>query len=328
MKKFKGFFVILFIILFSLSYSQGLITEEILVTNATIGIDISHNSIHEGYFDAFIDNFTSAGNTVEEIIEISNLKKYDVILIPGSTTSYSSEELDEYKKWFERKNKLLFVAGDSDYGGLFKANETLNPILEHLGSSLRLDAGAIGDLYSNDGTDYRVIVNTPENGPAGSIINQGVNQILLHGPTSVYAVIDGIPIDLRTTSPENVEILFSYSNGSQILDQDISEIPDDFYYYNTSFLGDYPAIVAENFTTSVIIVEGEATFSDYKNMYGVSGEYGAGIDNRLFMIKLMNYYFEALNSFKSVAFPFEIVVFTVAIMSIPVILKKNKKVKK
>ena len=256
-----------------------------------IGIDTSHMPNHIT-FDDFINNYTSAGNDVFELDNLNNIDQLNALLIPGSRTSYTDEELNAIAQWFHQGHKLLFITADSDYSGIFQSDASLNPLLRFLNSSLRFDSGAVADAIHNDGMSYRVIATQPGNGTIGSQVNIGITQILLHGPTTVFGVIDGQAVDLRNTTIPNVEILFSYSNDSQILDQDVSEVDSDFYFYHTEKQGDYPAVVAEKMNNSYLLLAGECLFTDYKYMFGTTGEHGTPIDNHYFTIRLLNYFYE------------------------------------
>jgi len=236
-----------------------------------------------------VQNYTLADNNVDGNDTIDHLDNYDALFIPGSRAPYTSEEMTHIRNWLMSKTKVLFIGGDSDYSGYFNASASINPLLEFLGSSIRLDAGAIADATNNDGMSYRVLATQPGNGTIGSIVNVGIKQILLHGPTAIYGYMNNAPVDLRNTTIPNVEVLFYYSNTSQPLDQDVSDSEADFYFKHGSVIGNYPAVVVERINSSYLVLAGEALFTDYKNMFGIRGEHGTPLDNYAFVIQLLNY---------------------------------------
>ncbi len=249
-----------------------------LVTGKTFliygGNDPSHSD-----FNGFYTNYTNAGNTVingTDVETIDQLKAkltddVDVLLLPGNQFT-SSDDLSFIKTWFEKGDKLLWVAGDSDYGSYFNAS-LLNPVLETVGSVLRLDAGAVSDDTSNDGADYRVVANTLGSGPIATELKEYVNDTVapfrmpFHGPTAVFYMKDGAPADLRNANVDNVEVVISSSDKAKGIDQDLSATAFD-YYASINATGNLPMLVVESMNTSSVIVSGEVNFADYKNMYG------------------------------------------------------------
>ncbi|MHA1304071.1 MAG: hypothetical protein ACTSQE_06045 [Candidatus Heimdallarchaeaceae archaeon] len=311
-------FVFTFILLFLTPLAVQ--SSSIEFSGKKIAIDISHFPVHVT-FDDFESIFSEAGNTVDQIENFTDINSYDILLIPGSRINYSTSDMSVIQSWFEQPDKLLWVAGDSDYSGLFLSHVSLNPLLEYLGSQLRLDSGAVSDLESNDGTGYRVIATKPGNGPIGSKVNEDVHRLLLHGPTAIYGVQDGNPVDLRFEELPNVEVLFSYNDSAEMLDQDYSDLPSDFYKIQ-EVEGSYPAVVVEKLDSSTLIVSGEALFSSYKNMYGEVGEHDSEIQGKLFVNNLFNYFFKPRGtSFNSTSAMLSIIITATSFL----ILKKKVK---
>lgn len=288
MQQNKLFFILGLIIVVSSSFNRlGYSETPIEISGFSLMIDTSHRPVHT-LFESFIANYTSAGNYVEENDTIENLKNYQALLIPGSRDPYSSDELETIRTWLYEKARVIFIGGDSDYGGFFNASKSINPLLNYIGSNVRLDAGAVADVENNDGMSYRVLATQPGNGSIGSVINTGLKQILLHGPTAIFGYVNDTAVDLRKTEIPNVEILFSYSNISVPLDQDASFTNEDFYF-NIPEIGNYPAVIVEKIQDSYLVLAGEVLFTDYKNMFGSEGEHGSVLDNHEFVVRLLNY---------------------------------------
>jgi hypothetical protein len=104
--------------------------------------------------------------------------------------------------WFADGDKMLWVGGESDFGGYYDGNNTANPLLAEIGAELRLFTGSIEDPTSNDAAAYRVVVNTT--GVSSSMtdyVTDGFVHLVMHGPAAVtYAVGDGTMGDLRNAT--------------------------------------------------------------------------------------------------------------------------------
>ncbi|RMG34178.1 MAG: hypothetical protein D6732_10790 [Methanobacteriota archaeon] len=244
----------------------------------------------EGVFapeiNGFYANYTEAGNTVINGTDMTledlrgNLTAdVDALFLPA--IDLSDMDLSFIKEWFDLGGKMLWVGGDSDFGGFFIA-DNLNPALEEVGSVLRLDSGAVDDPVSNDGASYRVVANQLDDGPIASAIKEHVDgdfKMPFHGPTSVYYMKDGEPFDLRNADLDNVEVVVMSSPLARAIDQDLSQGVGDFYS-NIDAIGNLPLLAVETIGSNMVVVSGEAVFKDYKNMYGNrlerSGEFHYG----------------------------------------------------
>ncbi|MDH5403643.1 MAG: hypothetical protein OEY49_14195, partial [Candidatus Heimdallarchaeota archaeon] len=115
----------------------------------------------------------------------------NVLLMSQNIEAYSAAELTMIYDWFNAKDaRLLWVAADSDYNGLFTP-DALNGILAKVGSQLRIGAESVNDPVSNDDAPYRVVANQPvSDGDRNAIFTEGVSKIIMHGPAPVVAVND------------------------------------------------------------------------------------------------------------------------------------------
>ncbi|MCY3412530.1 MAG: hypothetical protein INQ03_12905 [Candidatus Heimdallarchaeota archaeon] len=218
---------------------------------------------------------------------------FDVVMLHG-TMNLSPAELNGIAQWFDQGGKLLWVAGDSDYGGYFQASQT-NPIMESVGSVLRLDAGSIEDSVYNDGAAYRVVANTK--GPSSELtdyVMPGVQYAPFHGPTGVMWYDGANYQDLRYDVPDKVDVVIKSSPSSYSFDSDLSADVIDFYSQQTE-QGGYPMLATEKIGKSMIVVGGEASFTDYKRMYGNTferGTLGTGHQGGMIVDRLLKYFFE------------------------------------
>jgi parallel beta-helix repeat protein len=242
-----------------------------------VAFDVSHTpTVH---WDAYMLEKALGSVNVEfrylwGIYELS--EDVDVLLIPSSTVDYDEFELDHISSWFGTTgDKLLWAAGDSDWGG-FYPNEPNNAILERLDAHLRISADTVQDFVNNDGAPYRVAVPEPaSDGVYNSIFTDGVSSAIFHGPTSVLGY-QGIVVDLTENPISGVEIIMQASADAQAVDQDGTFTDFDFYSTYKPFDGSYPMMAIDSHfgDGKHVIVSGEPIFTDYKNMYGVHTELG------------------------------------------------------
>ena len=251
----------------SLTPSMSYIVENLNRKN--IVIDNTHGNYHIEY--SFITtNMTNYGATVnilDSVFSVDNT--IDILMAGGPETEYTETEKNDIKSWFDDGSKILWVASDSDYAYTSTATNTL---LDYLGAHLRFDWGTIEDHTYNDGAAYRVVATTPGTGELASIVTEGVDAAVFHGPTAILGYNESI-IDLRSNSLANVEVIFSTSAEAIAVEFDSSGTQFD-YYVDQSSLGTYPMLVVERIGDSYLIVSAESIFADYKNMYGQFTENG------------------------------------------------------
>ena len=259
-------------------------------------IDISHGSYHTE-FTHFAGNWTEKGFNVTILsnpnVSIADMLNDNVkaLLLPGNKVNYTATELAAIKSWFEQGHRLLWVAGDSDYGGHFNSNSALNPLLAYLGANLRLSTDAVDDTQSNDGASYRVIANETGTDPVAKLLTRNVTRAVFHGPTSVLGWNNG-PVDLRNTTINgaNISVVMKSSAAAKAIDQDVSYNPTyDYYTYSTNITGYYPMLVVQFMSNSMLVVSGEANFADYKNMYSTITEHGDPQDGKILVDNIMTY---------------------------------------
>ncbi len=246
-----------------------------LPNDLVVVIDDSHTPSHDDSYGNFTKALEDAESEINVNIDFEIGEDTNVLIIPASTTMYTSTKLEAIKDWFNEDNvaRLLWVAGDSDYGGYF-LQESTNAVLAEVESNLRMGAESISDTVSNDGASYRVIANdSQDNGDINAIITDGVDGCLFHGSTAILGYTTTV-VDLRTTSIDGVEIIMKSSAHALAQDGDGSHTEFDFYEY-TGATGAYPMMAIEDTGNyKYIIASGECIFSDYKQMYSDETEYG------------------------------------------------------
>ncbi|MFW9906123.1 MAG: BMP family protein [Candidatus Thorarchaeota archaeon] len=214
-------------------------------------------------------NLTAAGSDFHTIDGVFSIPAdAHVLLIPRTTVTYSTSELNIINNWFSGDGaRLLWVAGDSDYGGYYNCTHS-NEILARVGSNLRITAEAVADPVNNDGASYRVAVQTPiSDGDLNSIFTRNVSSAIFHAPTPIVGYQSGAVVDLNQTSIDGVEIIMKSSIYSFALDQDFTGTEFD-YYSSLNLNGSYPMMAIQDMGNGKsVIVSGETIFSDYQHMY-------------------------------------------------------------
>lgn len=272
MKQRKLFYLVVMMVFYLISAMINP-TSGNIVEGKTIMIYTGNSASHTD-MSGFYSNYSHA-NTVINNTEIDFTTELnanvDALFLPANE-GFSLTSINAISNWFALGNKLLWVAGDSDYGGYFIARD-LNPVLESVGSVLRIDAGAIDDLVSNDGSGYRVVSTGVGNGEIAQAITKDMINVSLpfHAPTSIYYMNNEQGADLRSNNVENVEVIIFSSPYAKVLDQDVSMGDDDFYYSTESY-GNYPLLAVERIGNSTVVASGECNFCSYKTMYGTSFE--------------------------------------------------------
>ncbi len=329
MKKLTISILLVFTLVFSMASNvQNVAAYEssIEVSGAVILFDISHGPNHDE-LEQLEGNFTEAGNTVIYINETFEIPDNAAALfIPGSVDDYNTSELTMIKEWYEQGDKLLFIGGDSDYGGYFTPG-TLNTVLDTIGSKARLDATSISDPTNNDGAAYRAGITTIATGEAGSItaqINEDVEGgFILHGPCSILGYDGEDYIDLRTTAVGDIEILASFDEESVSADSDLSDTDLDLYA-NSTTTGNYPGVIYEPVGDSHLILAGESMFTYYKNMYNNKTETGVFQDGDTWGRMFVNNVINVLVTPVAEPSSFGMILVPLALISTAAIIRKRK----
>ncbi len=322
---FSALFLVAIMAVMSFS---GPVSADELVSGKTFVV-YNGGGVFAPEINGFYTNYTEAGNTIINGTDMTleNLKgnltaDVDALFLPAN--DLSGADLSFIKEWFDLGGKMLWVGGDSDFGGFFIA-DNLNPVLEEVGSVLRLDSGAVDDPVSNDGASYRVVANQLGDGPIASAIKEHVDgdfKMPFHGPTSVYYMKDGAPADLRNATLDNVEVVVMASPDSKGIDQDLSAGTGDFYA-SINATGDLPLLAVETIDNNVVVVSGESVFKDYKNMYGnsleKSGEFHYG---SIVVDTIISYVFENIAT-QSKA-PINFFVPVIGLIAVAAIIRRRK----
>ncbi len=258
--------LILFVLIASSVVSVSAADGEVV----KIVIDAAHETAHNGDFEDLPAKLESWGYTVEVVtdeITADVLEGAMILLVPiPQDLEYQASEISAIADWFNAGEVAIWVAADSDYDG----NEIIprcNDILSAIGSSIFFENASVEepDEAYNDGAAYRVVASTwNENSP----ITNGVSKETFHGPTFIYGVKDGSPVNLSTTSIDNVNWIAKTSDTSVVVCPWLSEImtPGIEEGSNGPFVMMAVQEKAGEDKSSKIVLTTEAIFTSYKYM--------------------------------------------------------------
>ena len=292
MKKLKLIFITTIIATMLIASSAnssaiGFYPTEIDKHGNVIAFDLYHGGYHSNDIKNLAHNFTAADNLVTYINQTWELPdEVDVLFLTEADAGaeWLPTQVTDIVNWMALGGKLLWVAGDSDYAGLFNPTP-INDILSALGAITRMDKTSISDAVYNDGASYRVAATQMGIGDPmydGELIGDlSVNMvagIICHGPCSIVGYNGTEYVDLRlghSVFPDRLWTIMRYSENATADDSDVSDGPLDLYAYSAES-GNYPAVVYEYLDTvnSHIVASGEAIYSNYKYMYDQRTENG------------------------------------------------------
>ncbi len=216
----------------NITFTANAYDAPITVSGAWVAIDIYHGGYHTSAEELapFIGNLTAAGNHVALLNETWYLTdNVSALFLPASDTNFTEAEMQTVKNWLKTGDKLLVVAGDSDYGGYYTPT-SINMLLDYLGTKTRLDRTSISDPVYKDGASYRVGVKDFGTGPVATALTKNMEGgFILHGPCSIV-VYDGTYYkDMRYSSFNDIETIVYYSENATASHGDVSDTPLDLY---------------------------------------------------------------------------------------------------
>ena len=246
----------------------------------TIVFDYSHGqySSYVELIDEWIEgNLSERGFTVIWALGGLNdsiLADADALILGAiyGPNGFTAAEVTAVGDWFNEGHKFLWVGGDSDYDGALVTNN-MTLILEEVGSHVYHEPTAIEDPVSNcGGQGYRAVANGTSDDAFVAGIVEGVDAVLMHGPTMLYGSDSDTPgenvdpVALETVSIDNVYPLLYYGGSATIADGDVT-YP---YAHTDGDIGGFVAatleVAAGTNETSVIIVSGASPYGDYSPM--------------------------------------------------------------
>ncbi len=294
----RYFLLLLFIIVFLSAARPPAVSANVSGNNSNIvvAVDLGHGE-RDKLLDYIEGNITwvewkeITGNITPEI-----LADVDILILGQPRDSLTSDEVEAIRDWYMQGKKILWVAGDSDYGAGATTQSICNQLLEAVGSRLRLEVTSIYDNYHNTGRNYSPLTRVlPDNNTMLDTSMLSVNitkPILMHGPTAVIWVDEnGVYHDpVNETFSGLVRIVWSYDTAYVHDNKDPQP-----YLYDPGVYGSgnhtFVMVAAEvdTYTGSVVIASGETPYGGYVPMYAWNA-WGTELDGPQFIKNMFNWF--------------------------------------
>ncbi len=289
------------------------------INKIVIGFDLAH-----GENSKYVTNITKELDyakiiLINQSLSQVNLSKFDIIVLGQPTTYLSPDELNALANWLATGHKVLWLAGDSDYGSGNVTQAAVNTVAEFVGSHLRVDEGAIYDNKHDAQKFYRVLAQVYPDKPAAPVAKGITHPILAHGPDSVVYMYDNGSVDLLacpTVPPNVIRIARFYPTAyiadnnpppplaiSKILSAGVAPGTDATAEAVTGCLNaNYTFIAAEilpegNGKASMVIVSGESPYGDYEPTFAPS-YYGVTLDGPKFIYNVFKWAYNYIESYQ------------------------------
>ncbi|MFW9847733.1 MAG: hypothetical protein ACFFF4_01250 [Candidatus Thorarchaeota archaeon] len=229
---------------------------------------------------------------------------------------FSEYEINVIADWFNGGRKFLWVGSDNDFLGT-AINDNMSLILESVSSHVYPENLQVDDLVytCEPGFGYRMYTPLVGNDSYIENIVDGVENVLMHGPTILYGS-DAInpapglnPVSLETDTIQNVFPLLYYSSVSYIL----TALDPNLYAHEVGEIGPFVACTLEmdagESGKGVLIVSGASPYGDYAPMYQESYYSADGLDGHIFVKQAIQFGIEkALEYPGPFSFPMELVI--------------------
>ncbi|MEB3755671.1 MAG: GldG family protein [Desulfurococcales archaeon] len=283
-----------------------------------IGFDMAH-----GENSKYVTNISETLDyaqiiLINESFDQVDLSQFNIIVLGQPTTYLSPDEMDALVNWLNSGGKVLWLAGDSDYGSGNVSQAAVNTVAEYVGSHLRVDEGAIYDNVHKAQKFYRVLAQVYPDKEASAVAEGITNPILAHGPDNVVYVYDNGTVDLLacSTPPDNVIRIARYFPTAYLADNNpppplaIDQIFAAGLAPGTDATAqavtgcpnaNYTFIAAEVLPTSsgkasLVIVSGESPYGDYEPTFAPS-YYGVPLDGPKFIYNVFKWAYNFVQTY-------------------------------
>ncbi len=284
----------------------------------TIGFDLAH-----GENSKYISNITAELDyanviVINQTFDQVDLSQFDIIVLGQPTTYLAPEELDALSQWLNTGGKVLWLAGDSDYGGGPDSQQAVNAVAEYIGSHLRVDMGAIYDNTHNAQKFYRVLAQVAPDQEAAAVANGITHPILAHGPDNVVYLYDNGSLDLLAcqSKPEHVIRIARFYPTAYLADNNpppalavdmlgvvagesataeaVTGCPNATYVFIAAEI-----IPTSSGKASMVIVSGESPYGDYEPTFAPE-YYNVTLDGPKFLYNIFKWAYEYTQSLTGV----------------------------
>jgi len=198
--------------------------------------------------------------------EYEDIKDASLIMFVkvNPAANLSQGEIKALVRWFKEGSKILWLAGDGDYGeGCLRQND-VNKVLESIGSALRIEHSSVRDPISNAGTPRRVLAR-PCKSSWMSILSKDVKNALFHNPGPIIALINSTYVRLEEKTPPNVLKVMCSSDYSSVAD--LNPPPPQAHVIGERGPLVLMAVEYIENAESIVVLTGSAPFNHFTGMY-------------------------------------------------------------
>lgn len=282
-----------------------------LLRTVTVAVDLAHGE-SDKYLNYIMGNLTFVNwKTIPKGTTITNdtLNGVDILLIGQPTVAFAPSELDAIYNWINTGHKVLYIAGDSDYGPGPTTIDNVNKVLEYIGAKLRLEqASAYSDPsmnYTYKGTTYPTCAQAyyrmlafvePDNVPGlyTWMLDQNVTKpILMHGPGAVIWVDEqgNYHDPVKDTFPGLIRIAWFHKAYIGDNNKPAPYVYSPILYGQGAGWFDFIGYAAEYWADKnvVITVASESLYGDYEPAWA-SLYYGVPLDGPRFVENLLKWW--------------------------------------
>ncbi|MEM3070805.1 MAG: aminotransferase [Candidatus Bathyarchaeia archaeon] len=254
-----------------------------------VAVDLSHGE-SDKYLSFITGNITFVEwRTITEF-NAASLSGVKLLIIGQPTVAFTPDEISALKSWFLEGGKAVWVAADSDYGPGVGYQDTVNALLEAVGSMLRVDLCSVEDPVQNAGAPYRVVANVDPDEPVRSDLLVGITKpVLYHGPgVLAYVKPDGSWAALEAEKPENVVRIVRTSTNGKIVENSPPAAKAHTAGQSGSLVLNAAEFIKVGERLGLVIASGESPYGDYEPTWS-SVYYGVALNGPTFVTNMINF---------------------------------------
>ena len=203
--------------------------------------------------------------TINSSLEENNLEDITHLILYNHRhdRTYTQTELDAIKNWYNVGGKTIWVSSDSDFFTNNGRITSANQILTEIDSSLRAESASVRDPVHNAYPNFRLLA-VPETNEDTIDIVEGVERVLVSGPSSIIGYVNEEFVALEESNIENILVVLVSQETSELVDN--TGVPPEAHSVGTgSFV--VLAVEIDPVRKNIVIVGGESVFASGEGMY-------------------------------------------------------------
>uniref|UniRef100_A0A7C4F8B9 Uncharacterized protein n=1 Tax=Thermofilum pendens TaxID=2269 RepID=A0A7C4F8B9_THEPE len=264
-----------------------------------VAVDLGHGESSK-YLNYIMGNITFVTwRVIKGTINASVLKGVDILLLGQPTVALSPDEIKAIRDWLNTGNKVLYVAGDSDYGPGGKTIEQINDLLAGIGTKLRLEHGAVYSDYPETTAKayYRLLTFVEPDSYPGlrtEMLKRDITlPVLMHGPSCVIWVDEkgNYHNPVKETFPGLIRLVWAHKSYMGDNTPPTPRVYDLMSYGKGTGDHDFVMYAAEYWPDKnvLIVVAGESLYGDYEPAWA-SRYHDVDLDGPTFVTNLLRWW--------------------------------------